>query len=513
MKLTKDQVKVFDLAMSGTNLFITGGAGTGKTFLLQSVIEALNQQGKQVVICAPTGTAAIKVGGVTINRAFNLPAGPCVNEKNMSLMVHCPAVIKKADAIIIDEISMCRMDMFDSVQKSIEKAEKQTKKHIQLIVAGDFFQLPPIIKEDRGERTLLEKYYQRSIGRGYAFTGDGWDKFCFTPIVLTTIVRQENRVFAEQLNKLRFGDVSSLDYFNSNAQYRPLKDAVYLCGRNNTVNEINTSMLNGLPGEESDFNAKVEGDVGPSDMIVPDRITLKPGARIMLVINDVGGNYYNGSTGTVTSVMEDSVLIRLDSSGKELVISPYTWSINRYIVDGESVVQETVGTYTQLPIKLAYAITIHKSQGATFDRLNLNPKSWDPGQLYVALSRVKDIAGLYLEAPVLRSHLKVDHTVRAFYQSLNCDDIEIDQMQTAEKISESHPQSNQADEKAAIAESRKIMGRPRKYRGSSHTTRVPDEILEEVKTSIQVWATDPDRMTIMAIPKDKLHRIRHILEE
>lgn len=509
MEFTSDQRKAFDLALDGENLFITGGAGTGKTFLLQKVIQTLTRLGKQVVICAPTGTAAIKVGGVTINRVFSLLAGPCINEKSMSLTVHCPATIKKADVVIIDEVSMCRMDMLDSIQKSIEKAEKQTKRHIQVIVVGDFFQLPPIINEDRGERTLLEKYYKRSIGRGYAFSGDGWNKFNFTPVVLTQIVRQKNREFAEQLNKSRFGDASSLDYFNCNAQQHPLADAVYLCGHNATVNDTNTTMLKALAGESFTFSATIKGNVSPSDMMVPEEIVLKIGARIMLVINDTAGDYYNGSTGTVTAVIGETVVVRLDSNGKEIPISPYTWNINRYIVDGESVIQETVGTYAQLPIKLAYAITIHKSQGATFDRLNLNPKSWDPGQLYVALSRVKDISGLYLDGPARRSYLRVDPTVKAFYDGLigsNTDTVDI-----AEDIVERSQGEVQAETAVAIEEAKKVMGRPRKYRGSSHTTRVPDEILEEVKTAIQVWSADPDRTTVLAVPKEKLDEILRIL--
>ena len=509
MEFTSDQRKAFDLALGGENLFVTGGAGTGKTFLLQKVIQSLARLGKEVVICAPTGTAAIKVGGVTINRVFSLLAGPCINEKSMSLTVHCPATIKKADVVIIDEVSMCRMDMMDSIQKSIEKAEKQTKRHIQVIVVGDFFQLPPVINEDRGERTLLEKYYKRPIGRGYAFTGDGWNKFGFTSVVLTQIVRQKDREFVEQLNKSRFGDASSLDYFNSKVQHHPLADAVYLCGHNTTVNNMNSTMLEALAGESFTFNATIKGNVTPSDMMVPEEIVLKIGARIMLVINDVGGDYYNGSTGTVTAVMDETVFVRLDSNGKEIPVSSYTWNINRYVVDGETIMQETVGTYSQLPIKLAYAITIHKSQGAIFDRLNLNPKSWDSGQLYVALSRVKDISGLYLDGPLLRSYLKIDPMVKEFYDALTggtANAVEI-----AEDIVERSQREIQAETAAVVEEVKKVMGRPRKYRGSSHTTRVPDEILEDVKTAIRVWSSDPDQMIVLTVPKEKLDEILRII--
>lgn len=504
MGFTKDQQKAFDLAISGASLFITGGAGTGKTFLLQNIIDELKRRGRQVIVCAPTGTAALKCGGVTIHRAFGFRSGVCINEKKMTLTVRCPDQIKKADVIIIDEISMCRVDMFDAVQASIEKAEKKTGKRIQVIVCGDFYQLPPVIKEKNGngegtgERDVLERYYGHPVGRGYAFSGNGWDKLGLVPAFLAETVRQKDPAFVENLNRARIGDASCLAYFNARSQKESLNNAIYVCGRNDIVNQINCDRMKELPDCEDVFEASVNGDVQPADMVVPEKIALKVGARVMITVNDIKGRYCNGSTGTVvwTGYEEDHsdglydhvVTVKLDSTGNEVDVGSYTWPVTRYVTDGDEIIQEVIGTYMQIPVKPAYAMTIHKSQGATIERLNLNPSCWDSGQLYVALSRVTSIEGLYLEHPALRSYLLVDETVVSFYKRLKEGPI-------VEVSTVAEPTEPQTD-------TRKAVGRPRKYRGNSKVMRIPEEIVEDVKAAVSAWTQDPNDMVIIAVSKD-----------
>lgn len=202
---------------------------------------------------------------------------------------------------------------------------------------------------------------------------------------------------------------------------------------------------------------------------------------------------------------DGTLLQAMEAAGKSAVadddVRPNEWEIKRYVVDGENIVQETVGTYEQLPIKLAYATTIHKSQGATFEKVNLEPRSWDSGQLYVALSRVKDISGLYLSSWIYESFLKADPVVLDFYDKLFGDNAQ--EVAVADEIKEQPEAEVQTETAEIVEESKKVMGRPRKYKGSTHTTRVPDEIMDEVKAAIQAWMADPDSMTIKAVSKNQ----------
>lgn len=485
MEFTNDQEKAYELALSGENLFITGGAGTGKTFLLQEIIKAFAGR-KKMIVCAPTGTAALKCGGVTIHRAFGFRAGPCIT-KDMELQTRCPQHIRRADVIIVDEISMCRLDMFDAVAASIQKAEKEEGKHIQVIVCGDFFQLPPVINTASGDDVILNRYYGKFIERGYAFLGENWTRMHFRPAILTEIVRQKDTGFAGELNKARFGDSSSLSYFVENSAKEEIDNAIILCGTNDTAREINERKIRELQGQEIIFDAAIKGTVNNSDMAVDQRIRLKKGTRVMITINDAGGKYVNGSMGVITRISAGNAVRVLLDSGKEVTIGKNVWDIKRYTMRGKRIVQETIGTYTQLPLKPAYAVTIHKSQGATFDKMNLIPRCWDPGQLYVALSRVRDISGLYIDGALEPSILKVDSDVLSFYESIAKEEPYV-------PVNPIDPSFFEEEPKEELA-------------GVSMTTEVPIEILDDVNAAIKTWKMNPKEAVVVAMPRDVMEQI------
>ena len=171
---TIGQQKAFDMIMAGHNAFITGGAGTGKSEVILAAVKELESQGKNVIVCAPTGTAAACIGGVTIHKAFGFRKGPCIKERTLRLSVHAPKLIRMADVLIIDEVSMCRMDMMDAVCASVKKAENGRGRRMQLVVSGDFCQLPPVLVEGTGERQLIEEYYGMPVRDAFAFQAPGW---------------------------------------------------------------------------------------------------------------------------------------------------------------------------------------------------------------------------------------------------------------------------------------------------------------------------------------------------
>ena len=182
------------------------------------------------MVVAPTGAAAVLIKGATIHRAFGIPSGACINEKTMKIMVRTTEALRNADVVIIDEVSMCRMDLFDSVCASLDKAEEKSGKHKQLIVFGDFFQLPPVLTENRGERKLLERYYNRPVENAFAFQSDTWLRMNFYPIVLTEVIRQGDATTVALLKKARVGDTSCIHYFNNHSSSIGFLNGIYLTG-------------------------------------------------------------------------------------------------------------------------------------------------------------------------------------------------------------------------------------------------------------------------------------------
>lgn len=412
--LNTEQSKTMEIFRSGMNVFLTGEAGSGKSTVLNYYIDELRAQGKNVLVTAQTGIAALNINGSTIHRQFRLPARVLVEEPQP---YNVTREILSADVIIIDEISMCRIDLFEFVMKVIIRADetrvnKLGKTAIQVIVCGDFSQLPPVVTDN--DREILNEYFGYDIGYGFAFQSRLWRDMSFYNINLSQIMRQDDPVFVKYLSMARVGNKDCIPYFQYQSCVVPKENAIMLCGTNKAALEKNEEELNKIEGESREYIASIVGDVKKSDKVTDDVLVLKVGARVMTLVNDEMDRYRNGSFGTVVAMFEDHVALKMDT-GVYVNIPKYDWDVITYKLEDKKLTQTVVGTFTQLPLKLAWAITIHKSQGQTYDAVNLNPWSWDAGQLYVALSRVKSIDGLYLTQNIQDKFLIAAPDVLRFY--------------------------------------------------------------------------------------------------
>lgn len=426
--LNDGQRAAFDAILSGANVFLTGEGGTGKSVVLREAVSELKRRGHEVVVCAYTGIAAQEVSGSTINSAFQFNFAPKVADVLRDVKVS--KVVMEADTIIIDEVGMVRRDMMDAIVRVIEKANVRRPKKkmpIQLVVVGDFSQLPPVVT-DKDMQPLLDEYGE---GAGfYAFESAGWRRMDFRVCKLTEPMRQSDSEFVDMLNLARIGDTRCIDYFNSLIEKNgeAPEDAVRLVGTNRAADSINQRFLDSLPGEEAVYKGQIEDKFSKGDMSVPMELRLKVGARVILTAGDAGEGYVNGVTGTVTKLHCNSsgkpgIGVRLDD-GNCVVVHKHTWHNIRYIVrdtGDEKKLDEVVnGTYTQYPIKLAWAMTFHKSQGQTLDAVQITPDNFAAGQLYVGLSRATRPDGLWLTRPMREEDLICADSVKNFYLS-ECD--------------------------------------------------------------------------------------------
>ncbi|MBY5958918.1 AAA family ATPase, partial [Membranicola marinus] len=419
---------------TSTSLFLTGKAGTGKTTFLRHIVKA---SPKDSVVVAPTGVAAIHASGSTIHSMFGLPlkAFVPVNDPVDHNIANNPfslgrhlryrkdkrKLLQELELLIIDEISMVRADILDAVDYALRYTRRNSLPFggVQILAIGDLFQLSPVVR--RIEWPVLSPYYSKP----YFFESAAWKNLGAVTLELQKVYRQKNETFLSVLNKVRTGTTSPDDIQILNkrviteSEKKQLADTIVLTTHNATADRINQSRLDQLPGSPFKFKAKVNGDFSESAYPVDEAITLVEGAQVMFVRNDTeSGRYFNGKIGKVIEVDGDSVKVRC---GKEapIDVEPIEWEkFNYKMNDKDEIIQDKVGSFTQYPLRLAWAITVHKSQGLTFDRIALDlSRSFAPGQVYVALSRCRTLEGLHLHAPLTLQNILVDRTIVDFYKA------------------------------------------------------------------------------------------------
>jgi len=408
-----------DLAANSTqSVFITGKAGTGKSTFLMYLRQTTQ---KALAVLAPTGVAALNVRGETIHSFFRFKPNITVAEaKKQALHTTNHDLYAGIDCIVIDEISMVRADLLDCVDSFLRTVLRTEEPFggIQMIFLGDLYQLPPVVtKRDRGS-------FNAAYETPYFFTARVMtDKnFELRFIELEKIYRQSDTSFIDLLNGIRNGSISQdqLNVLNRQVDaQRTRKDEgfIYLTTTNRAADRINKKKLAHLKTESHSFGATVKGTFDAAGSPAPAELRLKIGAQIMFLTNNPEGMWVNGSIGMVQDIDDDVVSVAT-AGGLVVRVTPYTWTMYRYVYDhtAQALFQESIGSFTQYPLNLAWAVTVHKSQGKTFDRVivDLEDGTFAHGQAYVALSRCRSLDGLVLKTPLKKSHLYMDYRVVRF---------------------------------------------------------------------------------------------------
>lgn len=418
------------LEQTGANIFLTGRAGTGKTTFLR---ELRQRSPKRMIVVAPTGVAAINAGGVTVHSFFQLPFGPYIpamqqgegGRLKMNFNREKIAIIRSLDLLVIDEISMVRADMLDAVNDVLQRYRDRSKPFggVQLLMIGDLQQLAPVVKPQEWE--LIREHYASP----YFFDSRALRSTTYITLELRHIYRQSDGGFIDILNRVRDNavDPATLAKLNSRyiAGFEPDDDAGYitLTSHNDTARAINERKLRSLDAPSFTFACQVEGTF-PEYLYPNDsELTLKKGAQVMFIKNDVSGQhrYFNGKIGRVTAIGESKIEVTLDDVAEPVDVGIDEWTNVKYTIDPQTqeITEAVEGVFRQFPLKPAWAITIHKSQGLTFERAIIDAaESFSHGQVYVALSRCRSFEGLVLRTPLQGRSIIDDATIRAFNRNL-----------------------------------------------------------------------------------------------
>jgi nucleoside-triphosphatase THEP1 len=421
------------------NIFLTGKAGTGKTTFLRNIVE---QTYKNTVVAAPTGIAAINAGGVTLHSLFQLPFGTFIpsnslpNSGNITIQLNTPdsllkgiqmhsakrKLLQEMELLIIDEVSMLRADLLDAIDvtlRSVRRNKYEPFGGVQVLFIGDLFQLPPVVKQEEWE--YLKPYYKDI----YFFEAKALQQKQPLYIELDKIYRQTDDDFIALLNHFRENAVSREDIETLNKRYDPdyqlrsEEGYIHLTTHNRKADTINREALMKLPGRTFSYDAKVEDDFGEYLYPVESRLELKEGAQVMFIKNDYSGErrYFNGKIGTICSLSNEEIEVSFSDGSPDTLVEPYTWENKKFTLsdDTNEIVEKVAGKFSHYPIKLAWAITVHKSQGLTFEKAIIDVSSaFAPGQIYVALSRLVSLDGLVLSARIPYSGPAQDEALKQF---------------------------------------------------------------------------------------------------
>jgi ATP-dependent exoDNAse (exonuclease V) alpha subunit len=413
MILNDKQQYAYDSIKAGRNFFLTGPGGVGKSVLVNKIREEFSDD---TIFLSPTGIAAVNIGGSTIHRTFKFHLGYLSDSKKRTVHPKVRELFAESNVkrIVIDEISMVRADLFEAIDRQLKIVMKSRRAFggLQIIVVGDFFQLPPVLNYNSPEGQLFNQEYKSP----YAFDTDSWDNAGFETIELTQIMRQSDETFINALNAIRKKTDSaktSLDLLNRiGSENDANEESVMLCSTNKDADVVNEHKYNELDGKERLYVGDITGDF--KDFPVQQYLRLKIGCRVLITVNSE--TYCNGDSGTVIEMSDELVVVQSDR-GQRFHIEKAEWKQKEYdVVDGE-LTEQDVGTFKQFPLKLAYAITIHKSQGMSLSNAAIytGRGCFSHGQLYVALSRLRSLEGMSILRPLGYNEIIVDQRVIDFY--------------------------------------------------------------------------------------------------
>ncbi len=441
--------RLFELAEhTSRNIFLTGKAGTGKTTFLNGFVKKTR---KKFIVVAPTGIAAINAGGVTIHSMFGLPTRTFIptleridgNLGNNIADLHQHfkyrkekrKLLREVEIIIIDEVSMLRADVLDMMDYSLKHIRRNPLPFggVQMLFIGDLYQLPPVVRDEH----ILQKYYRSP----FFFSAKALEQQKLITVELQKVYRQNEGEFLDILNAIREGNTEEIDFELLNSRYDPDFEAeeeayVYLTSHNRMAEEINRKKLADLPGEVHLFKAKISGDFKENQFPNDETLELKAGAQIMFIRNDASAEkrYFNGKLAEVIEIDDGDVLVQIEGDEDTYKLKKEIWEQKKYSLDEEKNIKEEVqGSFEQFPVRLSWAVTIHKSQGLTFDRVVIDAgRSFASGQVYVALSRCRTLEGIVLKSRITPEIIFQDKRILGFQDETDASD-QVEAILAAEK--------------------------------------------------------------------------------